>query len=76
MKGIFLESPYGSVYIRIKFGDYRASLVNRGQIDFLNLRSLKKSTTVAGLSDLLTWLTNDDVANDANVVNDVNLNVN
>ena len=76
MKGIFLESPYGSVYIRIKFGDSRASLVNRGQIDSLNLRSLKKSTTVPGLSDLLTWLTNDDVANDANVVNDVNLNVN
>lgn len=28
------------------------------------------------MSDLLTWLVNDDVANGVNVVNDVNINVN
>ena len=32
--------------------------------------------TVLGLSDLLTWLLNDDVGNGLNVASDVNVNVN
>ena len=37
---------------------------------------LQNSPSVLGLSELLTWLLNDDVGNGLNVASDVNVNVN
>ena len=37
---------------------------------------LQNSPTVLGLSELLTWLLNDDVGNGLNVASDINVNVN
>ena len=68
------------VYIHSKFGGYSKGLADIRKVG--SSRPLpqptkpQKNPTVVGLSDLLIWLVNDDIANDVIVVNDVNVNLN